>query len=306
MALPLLLLALLFGGVWAWAPDLDRAELEARHGGPPSEFVIVDGLRLHLRDSAPGGTPDSRPAVVLLHGFGSSLHSWDGWAGALAQQHRVLRIDLPGAALTGPDPSGDYSDERAVRLLVALLDARGIARAHFVGHSMGGRIAWRFAAAQPARVQRLVLIAPDGFPSPGFELGKPPELPVAARLLPHALPRAAVRAALSAAWGDALRLDEETVTRYHELLRAPGVRDAMLARLGQMVPADPVPLLRQIAAPILLLWGGEDRLIPPAHAVDYLRALPDARAVVLPGLGHVPQEEDAAGSLGPVLDFLAG
>lgn len=303
MALPLLLLALLFGGGWAWAPDLERATLEARYAPPPSEFVIVDGLRVHLRDSAPGGAPDGRPALLLLHGFGSDLHSWDGWAGALEAHFRVLRLDLPGAALTGPDPAGDDSDERQLRLLAALLDARGIAQASVIGHSTGGRLAWRFAATQPERVQRLVLLAPEGF-APG--IGPPPQAPAAARWLPWLLPRAAVRAALAQAWGDEARLAEDTVTRYHDLLRAPGVRAAMLERLDRLnrqAPAD-APPTPPVRAPTFVVWGSEDRLIPRAHAAAVLRAQPSARAVLLPGLGHVPQEEDPAGSLAPVLDFL--
>lgn len=304
MALPLLLLALLFGGAWAWAPDLDRATLEPRYAAPPSEFAVIDGLRLHLRDSAPAGTADARPAVLMLHGFGSSLHTWDAWADALAPRFRVLRIDLPGAGLTGPDPGDDYGDERALRLLLALLESRGIERVVLVGHSMGGRIAWRFAAAHPDRVERLVLVAPDGFPVPGFDAAATAELPTAARLLPHALPRSLVRAALNAAWGDTARLPDATVTRYHELLRAPGVRDAMLSRQRQWRPADPLPLLARVAAPTLLLWGSEDRFIPPALAQRFVQAMPQAHAVLLPGLGHVPQEEDPQTALAPVLDFL--
>lgn len=302
MALPLLLLLLLFGGAWAWAPDLDRATLEARYAAPPSEFAAVDGLRLHLRDSAPDG-PATRPTLLLLHGFGSSLHSWDAWAEALAPRFRVLRFDLPGAGLTGPEPADDHGDERTLRLLLALLEARGVAQASVIGHSMGGRIAARFAAAHPTRVDRLVLVAPAGFPDPALDAATN-ELPLLARMLPHALPRRLVRGALEAAWGDPARLGDDTVTRYHDLLRAPGVRAAMLSRQRPWRDTDPRPWLAQVSSPTLLLWGSADRFIPPARAQDFVQALPQAHAVLLPGLGHLPQEEDAQTSLVPVLDFL--
>ncbi|MEZ5459441.1 MAG: alpha/beta fold hydrolase [Steroidobacteraceae bacterium] len=146
-----------------WTPDKPRDGLEAKYAGPPSQFVDVAGLRLHVRDSGPAAAP----AVVMLHGLGASLHTWDAWADGLTG-FRVIRFDLPGFGLTGPDPGNDYSDARSVAVIVALLDQLGIARASVVGHSMGGRIAWQFAAAHPDRIDRLVLISPDGFASPGF------------------------------------------------------------------------------------------------------------------------------------------
>ena len=103
---------------------------------------------------------------------------------------RLVALDLPGFGLTGPDPTGDYSDERSVAVLVALLDRLGIGQAAVVGSSMGGRIAWRFAAAEPARVSKLVLMAPDGFASFGREYGRTPErLPWLMRLLPYTAPK---------------------------------------------------------------------------------------------------------------------
>jgi pimeloyl-ACP methyl ester carboxylesterase len=245
----------------------------------------------------------------MLHGFGSSLQTWDSWAQVLSADHRVLRLDLPGAGLTGADPGNDYSDEHALRLLLGLMDTLGIARASVVGHSMGGRLAWRLAAEYPERVDRLVLIAPDGFASAGFEYGKAPEVPAMAYLMTRMLPRAVVRASLESAWAEPARLDEETVTRYHEMLLAPGVRGALIERMRQMNLLEPGPLLARITAPTLLLWGEQDAMIPVAHAQDYLRALPaaaQARLATLPGVGHLPQEERPADGLAVLQAFLAG
>ena len=305
MALALLLLLALLGGGWLWTPDLPRAELEARYAGPPSEFVDLMGLRLHVRDSAPQAGPE-RPVVLMLHGFGGSLHTWEAWATGLAATHRVIRIDLPGAGLTGADPSGDYSDERGIALLSALLTQRGVARATVLGHSMGGRLAWRYAAAEPARVDRLVLVAPDGFASPGFEYGKAPDVGLVAKAMQFALPKAVLRWSLAPAYAnpDAVMTDE-LVTRYHALMLAPGVRPAIIARMQQLNLLPPPPLLRTIQAPTLLLWGEADRMIPVANAQDYLRDLPQARLVVLPGVGHVPQEENPSAGLAAVQAFLA-
>lgn len=289
---------------WLWTPDLPRAELEERYLAAPTDMVEVGVWRLHVRDS--GTPPDARQAapVLMLHGFGSSLHTWDSWAQTLSAEHRVIRVDLPGSGLSLPDPAGDYSDARALELLLALLDQLGVDRTSIVGHSMGGRIAWTFAARHPERVRKLVLVAPDGFASPHFDYGKSVDVPAALTVMRYVLPRPLLKMNLQAAYARLETLDEGLVSRYHDLIRAPGAREAMLERLRQTVLVRPDPLLRQIRAPTLLLWGELDRMIPITNAEDYMQALPGSRLVSLPDTGHVPQEETPQRSLQPVLEFL--
>jgi pimeloyl-ACP methyl ester carboxylesterase len=100
-------------------------------------------------------------------------------------------------------------------------------------------------------------------------------------------------------------LSEATLTRYRDMLLAPGVRTAMLARMGQVVLRDPAPTLARIKAPTLLLWGENDAMIPISNAADYLRAMPTAKLVRLPNLGHLPFEEDPERSLPAVAQFLS-
>ncbi len=285
---------------WLWTPDRSRAALEAKYLESPNDMRDVGGVRLHVRDRGPKGAP----AVLLLHGFGSSLQTWDAWAPVLARDHRVIAIDLPGSGLSPPDPSGDYRDTRTVALLNALLDTLKVQRTSLVGNSIGGRMAWRFAAAHPDRVDKLVLVSPDGFASPGFEYGKAPEVPSVMKAMRYVMPMMLVRQSLAPAYADPAALTDERLVRYDDLLRAPGGRDALLARMAQTVLVDPAPLLRQIRAPTLLVWGNRDALIPIANAADYLRSLPDARLVTLDGAGHLPQEEDPERSLAAVAAFL--
>ena len=292
--LPLAILA-----AWLWTPDGDRGALEARYA-TPADFRIVDGLRLHLRDRG----PRSAPALLLLHGFGSSLHTWAAWEDELTRTHRVVMIDLPGAGLTGAEPERDYSDARGVRLLRALLDSLGIARASLIGNSLGGRLAWTFAAREPTRVDRLVLISPDGFESDGFAYGVAPDVPPFVSAMRYVLPQAVLAASLRPAFADPARLTDSIVTRYHELLLAPGVRTALLDRLRQSILVPPEPLLGTIRAPTLLLWGTHDSLIPYRNAAQYLAAMPNARLHALPRVGHLPQEESPAAALTAVRRFL--
>jgi pimeloyl-ACP methyl ester carboxylesterase len=291
---------MLGGFLWLWTPDRSRAELEAKYFVGPGDYLIVAGIRLRVKDSG----PRNGRVVILLHGFGSSLETWDEWARALSSEFRVVRFDLPGSGLTGPDPTGDYSDARCVQILIALMNRLGVSKASFVGNSMGGRIAWMFAALQPARVDRLVLISPDGFASPGFAYGKKPEVPAMMTLMRYVLPKAALRMNLAPAYANPAALTDARVARYYDFVLAPGVRGAMIARMKETVLEDPAPLLRRIAAPTLLLWGEKDAMIPFANSADYLKDIAHSRLVRLPGLGHVPQEEAPSVSLAATRSFL--
>ena len=295
-----LLLACALLAFWLWTPDKDRALLESRYLAAPNDIVRVKDWRLHLRDSG----PKDAPAVILVHGFGASLHTWEPWAKALGTDLRVIRFDLPGSGLSDPDPAGDYTDARSMALLIALMDQLGVQRAHVVGHSIGGRIAWTFAAQHPQRVGRLVLVAPDGFASPGFEYGKPADVPAMLTAMRYLLPRALLRMNLQPAYANPEVLTDALTTRYHDLMLAPGARDAMLARLRQTVLVDPLPLLKAIQAPTLLVWGERDAMIPFANSADYLKAVPDIRRVAVPAVGHLPQEEAPEAAIEAVHTFL--
>lgn len=285
---------------WLWTPDVPHASLASRYMASPADWRQVGPWQLHVRQSGP---PDA-PAVVLLHGWGSSLHTWDAWAEHLATTHRVVRIDLPGSGLSPPDPAHDYRDERSWSLLIALMDSLGLQRTSLVGHSMGGRIAWTFAAHYPQRVDKLVLVAPDGFASDGWAYGQAMAVPASMALMRHVLPKPLLRMHLQSAYARPESLSAAVTTRYHDLLLAPGARQALLDRLQQTVLPEPEPLLRQIQAPTLLVWGEADAMIPPANGQDYLRAIGGSRWVSWPQVGHLPQEEAAVASRQAVAEFL--
>jgi pimeloyl-ACP methyl ester carboxylesterase len=297
-----LLLLVAVGALCAWlySGDADRKTLEAEYAAPPSTFLPILGLRLHVRDTG----NRNAPALIFLHGFGSSLQTWEYWAEALSAHYRVVRFDLPGFGLTGADPTGDYTDARAVQVLLALMDALGIHQATLIGNSLGGKIAWQFAAAHPERVRKLVLISPDGYESPGFEYGKKPDVPAVMQVLPYVLNSYLVRMNLTTAFADPRKMTPALVQRYKDMMLAPGVRRAMLARMGQVVLQPPGPFLRRIEVPTLLMWGERDTMIPYSNAKDYMAALPHARLVTFADLGHVPQEEAPDRALPALEKFL--
>lgn len=286
-------------GVWLYTPDKPRAALVAAYAGPPSSFVDLGGLTLHVRDTG----PHDAPVLLLLHGFGSNLHTWDDWAARLDHEFRVVRLDLPGFGLTGPDPGG-YADQRSIEVLLALMDRLGIARATLVGNSLGGRIAWMFAAFHPERTDKLVLLAPDGFASAEFAYGEAPELPLMLRALPYVLPMALLRPMLRTAYANPAVLTDARANLYRDMMLAPGVRHAILERLKQTILIEPEPLLRRITAPTLLLWGAKDAMIPVANAEAYAAVIPHTWRVTLDGVGHLPQEEAPDISARAVRDFV--
>ena len=300
LVLTALLVAVFGAGIWLYTPDEPRADLEARYSVAPSDYIDAAGMRVRLRRTGRLGAP----AIILLHGFGASLETWGQWAELLGADHDVISFDLPGFGLTGPDPTGNYTDARSIEVLSSIMDALGLARASLIGNSLGGKLAWMFAARYPGRIDKLVLISPDGFASPGFEYGVKPRVPAILGLSRFILPKAAIRMTVKPAYADPSRIGDAVVSRYWDFMRAPGVRRAILDRMAQAIVEKPEPILATIQTPTLLLWGEKDGMIPFANAADYLRVLPDATLASLPNLGHVPQEENPAASFEPVRIFL--
>jgi pimeloyl-ACP methyl ester carboxylesterase len=292
----------------ARAPDRPPESLVARWAQRPSELVDVGGLAVHLRDEGP--RTDTTP-LLFIHGLGSSLHTWQGWAAALRGQRRVIRFDLPGAGLTGPFPEGqpqDYRSEALARFTLQLMDQMQLKRVVLVGHSLGGEVAWQLASRQPDRVERLVLLDATGLAIDPLEV--PPGLrlagvPVFGWLGQHLLPRGVVNATLEAVYADPRRISAELVDRHFELLLREGNRQALRLALQQQQPGRDVERLNGLRLPTLLLWGEKDRVVPPAAGAEFARRIPGAQFQVLTGLGHAPQEEAPERSLGALQTFLA-
>ena len=292
---------ILLAALYLWTPDKSKAELEKIYGSPKNAYVSALGVNLHYQDTGP--SKNAIP-ILFLHGFGASLQTWDTWAQALSEDYRVVSVDLPGFGLTGEDPSGIYTDQRSVEVLEAFLKELNIPKVVLVGNSMGGKFAWQFAARYPNQVTKLVLISPDGYASPGIEYGKKIEVPAIADLYRYFFSRMFLVMNLKPAYANPNTLNDALVNRYYDLMLAPGVRGAILARMQQTVLQDPVPSLSSIQVPTLLIWGEKDAFIPIRNSNDYLKAMPNAKRVSLPNIGHLPQEEQPSIGLAALKDFL--
>jgi pimeloyl-ACP methyl ester carboxylesterase len=283
-----------------WAPDIQSSELKSRYSASYQQVVDVDGLNIHYTDTG----PRDGPVLLLLHGFGSSLQTWDVWSGQLDQKFRVIRLDLPGFGLTGPSPVNDYSEKNDLATLTRFVNKLGLSSFSVIGHSMGGKMAWGLAAAEPDRVKALVLMAPDGFPDAKDIGSKPYAMPGIMGLMKFSLPKFLVRKSIEPAFFNPNALTDDLVNRYYDMLRAPGVRAAILERGNQTIYTDPVPRLKKITAPTLLIWGEKDLMIPSSNAKSYAGVLTTSTTVLLPNLGHLIQEEQPEVGLRQVTEFL--
>jgi pimeloyl-ACP methyl ester carboxylesterase len=289
----------------AWrVPDRPVSTLQAKWAPPPSTFIDVKGLSIHLRDEGPSDDP---APIVLLHGTSASLHTWDGWAAALSSRRRVIRFDLPGFGLTGPSTDGVYGIERYVETVVAIADGLGVQRFVIAGNSLGGYVAWATALAHPQRVDRLILVDAAGYPVQAqsvplaFRIARTSGLN---RLMRDVLPRSLVETSLQDVYGDPTKVTPALVDRYFDLATREGNRAALVARFEQTQPGTMASRVREITAPTLILWGGRDRLIPPAFGTRFADDIPGSALVVFDTLGHVPHEEDPAATVAEVQRFL--
>jgi pimeloyl-ACP methyl ester carboxylesterase len=267
-------------------PDIPLAKLMPKYGTPPSKFIEIQGMRIRYRDEGSG------PPLLLLHGFSSSLDTWDGWQRQLGSKRRVIRLDLPGFGLTGPAPDGNYTAERYVGVVTELLDKLGVERTDIAGNSMGGRTALMFALAHPERVRKLILVDAGGLPWPEPPLFKLAKTPIMGSwIVRHVTPRFVVRRNLETVYGTPSRLRDAVVERYWEMTLRAGNRGAIVRRITG--PADPplATLLARVKAPTLIQWGKLDRWIPVSDAYGFQRGIAGSTLHIYPTAGHVPMEE---------------
>jgi pimeloyl-ACP methyl ester carboxylesterase len=288
---------------WSWAPDIPVEQLKTRWAPPPSQFVDVEGLQVHLRDEGPRSDP---VPIVLVHGTSASLHTWEGWATELRKERRVIRFDLPGFGLTGPNAVNDYAMDVYVRFVTALLDRLGVQRFVIAGNSLGGEVAWAVAHAQPRRVERLILVDSAGYRIEslsiplGFRMAGTPGLQ---KIMANILPPGMVEKSVRSVYGDPSRVTPELVAHYTDMARRAGNRTALRQRLAQRDTGREQDI-KNLKLPTLILWGGQDRLIPPVYAQRFAADIGGSKLVMFEQLGHVPQEEDPAATVAAVRAFL--
>tara|TARA_B110000285_G_C15048181_1_gene575507 strand:+ start:416 stop:1366 length:951 start_codon:yes stop_codon:yes gene_type:complete len=283
--------------------DMSLDELKLKYTNKHSSFISMNGMDVHFRDE--GNQTDSIP-IILIHGTGSSLHTFDTWVNNLKDSSRVIRMDLPAFGLTGPFPDQDYSISNYTSFLKEFLIALKVKQCVLAGNSLGGEIAWNFTLDQPHMVKKLILIDAAGQPETSksvpiaFKLG---QIPVVNKLLNYITPRFIVRASIEDVYSDKSKVTDSLVDRYLELTLRKGNRQAFVDRLKVSSNSN-YNNIKNIKQSTLILWGAEDLLIPVENAYKFQRSIPNNVLVIMDDTGHVPMEESPLESIGFVTDFL--
>ena len=311
-----LVVLLTFGAILAagWfalqRSDIGYDRLEIVYANSDSRILPLDnGLRVHYRDVG----PRDAPAIVLVHGYSSSLHTWEPWVANLKQDYRVISLDLPGHGLTNCLESGRIGTGQFVDTVDQVTRSLGIDTFTLAGNSMGGGVAWAYALAHPGRLDALVLVDASGWPESAEDAKSDPLVfkllrnPVARRLMKNTDMTMLIRAGLRDSFANPDHATDEMVDRYTALARAPCHRDALMAlMIGRDAHAPATKdLLAAISVPTLILHGEEDKLVPVAAGHKFAEAIPGAELITYPDAGHLPQEEVSEQSASDLRDFLS-
>lgn len=290
--------------------DLGMDRLVAKYTSENSYFLPVNGINVHVKVSGEG------EAIFLIHGSFSSLHTWEAWEKELSKYFMTISMDLPGHGLTGPDELGRYGIADYASLILEIADQMDVDEFHVAGNSMGGAVALKIASDHPERVLSLNLVDAAGAPpvqstatndanrsrSSGATIFKVAQYPLVNKLLLKCTPRFLFKWNLQQVFYDEEKITDKHITRYYELIRREGNRQATLDRLtsrsSYQIDFD------RLNMPVLIMWGAQDRWIPPSHGERLKAAIPGATLKIFENTGHVPMEEIPTETVLEYLHFL--
>lgn len=242
--------------------------------------------------------------IVMIHGFGANKDNWTRLARQLSDNFNIYAIDLPGHGESSkPLDIGYHFDEQTHRLK-QILDKLDLGRFHMMGNSMGGAITALYAAYYPEAIHSAVLFDPAGIWAYESDLadqvvaGKNPLIPTEEgdfeRLVDFALEKKPF-----VPWPIYSVMEEKAIAnREVNTVIFNDIRDSTMAsKFSEDITA--------IGAPVLIIWGQEDRITDPRNAEIFVQQIPDARKVLLDGIGHAPMIEAPERSASLFREFLA-
>ena len=283
--------------------DIPVEILKDKYANEFSKFVEIDGMQVHYRVEGKG------MPIVLIHGTGASLHTWDDWTLKLKENYQVIRMDLPAFGLTGPNKSGDYSIKQYTQFLEEFVVKMKLDSMFLAGNSLGGNIAWNYASKNPEKVQKLILVDASGLPTnkPQPWIFKMAKTPVLSKLFLYITPRSIIEDNLKQVYEDDTKISDALITRFHDMALREGNRKAFVDRAKidfTTSEASKKEQLQNIQTPTLLIWGAKDTWIPLENGKRMDTLLPNSKLVVLQNSGHVPMEENPKESFKVLNDFL--
>jgi 2-hydroxy-6-oxonona-2,4-dienedioate hydrolase len=254
-----------------------------RVGKLKTKYAIIDNLRIRYQDSATAGVK----TLILLHGLGGSIDSWDSNTGQLSKKYRTVVFDLPGFGLSDK-PLKNYTIGffssfvmKAVRILNIEIPIK------IIGSSLGGQIAANIAIVNPNEVDKLVLISPAGFTPKSFLNSR--GLQNYTSIL-GATSEAEIKKALSET--TTAFVSSKLATLVRERILLPGAKDAFDSSLRHSATARRINI-NKIKSPTLVIWGKEDLVIPVRFVFPFIE-MKNCRVNVLENCGHRPHAEQPA------------
>lgn len=244
--------------------------------------VDVHGCRLFVDDSGGSGTP-----VVMLHGFLFDGRMFDAQVAALASDHRCIRVDFRGQGRSAPTTSGLQVEQQAadIRAVLRILE---VPRAHLVGLSMGGYVAMRLAAREPALAASVTLLNTGAGPHPRRKVPEHLALAALARLVGTSA-GPVVDGLEASMFGPAFRADpasEPVRATWRQRWASADVPSLVATLLAIMRRPDVLAELSDITAPTLVVAGRDDHQHPPADTEAVHAEVAGSRSVVLDEVGH--------------------
>lgn len=258
--------------------------------------VEVDGIEVAYVDVAgPRADPELDP-IVLVHGVGASIDHWTLAIPPLSEKRRVIALDLPGFGFSAKPVDRPYLPETYVAILTAFLDRLQIARAVFIGHSMGGAICSEFTLAHGNRVSSLVLVDAAGMTRAPTRLLDFLLERFEKRIDPGkiVLPPRIVRALVKIVFYNPVPFTSRNVERLLAIQREPDWPQRVVCFVRAVTGVAKCRVrdrLQEFHTPTLIIWGEKDRVLPVRHGRMLQAGILDSRIVVFPKTGHVPMIE---------------
>lgn len=269
------------------AGKMTYEQLVAKYADADSKFVVLegaDGIRVHYKEEGSG------PAVLLVHSSSGDLNDWDGWVKVLKPDYRVVRLDLPSFGLTGPVPSGNYSVDRYLSMVDALMDHLGIQRFAIVGTSYGGLVAFRYAGTRLDRITALILANSAGVEY-GGRLGTTERVrEQVPGFTPQLRTLQQTETMLKTVINDPTKVTPELVQRKTDHANLVGRDYEGFLGVKLYERGNPQRVLGHVRAPALVLWGGDSRGLSPETAQAFVDAMKNAKStqkIIYDGGGHL-------------------
>jgi pimeloyl-ACP methyl ester carboxylesterase len=284
--------------------EIARSTLLEQYANPNdrSRIIKFKNYEIHVRDNE----SSNKPILLALHGICDSLHTWDPWVLELEKHFHFIRIDLPYFGLSKNDPETSLSKDYYNNFLDHILDELNIQKFSILGHSLGAYISWNYAVHRPKRIQRIVLLAPPGYPQPVPQVVSLATKPLMKKLGLIWTPKIILKPILNNLFFDKSIVKQEMIDRYYSMLMCEGNRKnysdlfSFVIKYAHLESDD----LQKIDQPTLILWGKNDLWVPSKKAAPYFKEMiPHAEIKLYEKMRHMPQYEQTKETLNELLAF---